>query len=511
MKSRVEQFEEIRRDWAREGTTIRELARRHGVHRRAVRQALKSAEPPAKAKPRSRPHPRIGPYQQIIDQWLIDDKSAPRKQRHTARRIYQRLIDEEGAELAESTVRRYVRIRKLELSLATDEVFCPQIHLPGKDAEVDWGEAEVVLAGERQIVNLFLMRSSFSGAAFCWASKLSTQQAFLYGHTLAFEFFGAVFPHLRYDNLTSAVKKILRGRRRIESDRFTQLRSHYLFESEFTTPGIRGAHEKGGVEGEVGRFRRRHLVPVPEVDSIEQLNQLLRAGAEADLDRRIIGKENIVGEDLSHEKQFMLALPAEPFDTSEQNRVRVDRKSLITARQNRYSVPVALVGLMVSTRVGAERVRIYHCGKEVASHERLFGRFETRARLDHYLELLRQKPGALEGSLALSQERAAGDFPESLELLWQEITKRHGRSEAARQMVELLMLCRSHDPREVARAAATALTAGAIEGRAVEVMLRGRPPEKIPGKLAGLGPALTLHDRPPPDLSPYEKLMAVNP
>lgn len=195
------------------------------------------------------------------------------------------------------------------------------------------------------------------------------------------EFFGAVFSHIRYDNLTSAVKKILRGRRRIESDRFTGLRSHYLFEAEFATPGIRGAHEKGGVEGEVGRFRRRHLVPVPEVDSIEQLNQMLRAASEADLHRRITGKESTVAEDFSHERQFMTELPEAPFDTSQSSEVRVDRKSLITIRQNRYSVPVSLVGLSVTARIGAERVRIYHRGKELACHQRLFGRFETRARL----------------------------------------------------------------------------------------------------------------------------------
>lgn len=402
-----------------------------------------------------------------------------------------------------------MRIRKAQLGLATDEAFCPQIHLPGQDAEVDWGEAEVVLAGERQKVQLFFMRSSFSGASFCWASKLSTQQAFLHGHTLAFEFFGAVFSHIRYDNLTSAVKKILRGRRRIESDRFTGLRSHYLFEAEFATPGIRGAHEKGGVEGEVGRFRRRHLVPVPEVDSIEQLNQMLRAASEADLHRRITGKESTVAEDFSHERQFMTELPEAPFDTSQSSEVRVDRKSLITIRQNRYSVPVSLVGLSVTARIGAERVRIYHRGKELACHQRLFGRFETRARLDHYLELLRQKPGALEGSLALSQERAAGDFPESLELLWQEITRRHGSSEAARQMVEVLMLCRSHDPQEVAQAADAALSAGAVEGRAVEVTLRGKAPGQKPKMLVGLGRNLMLHDRPPPDLLPYEELIGV--
>ena len=449
----------------------------------------------------------MDPYLDLVDGWLIEDKSAPRKQRHTARRIYQRLVDEEGAELAESTVRRYVRIRKLELGLATDEAFCPQIHLPGQDAEVDWGEAEVILAGERVTVNLFLMRSSFSGASFCWASQHATQQAFLHAHTLAFEFFGGVFHRLRYDNLSSAVKKVLRGRRRIEADRFTAMRSHHLFESEFTTPGIKGAHEKGGIEGEVGRFRRRHLVPVPQLESIGELNRMILAGSESDLDRRIIGKDNPTGEDLIRERDLMLTLPDGPFDSSETSRVRVDRNSLVTVRQNRYSVPVGLVGLAVDARIGAKRVSVFHRGKEVASHERLFGRHETRVRLDHYLELLSQKPGALKGSLALSQERAAGRFPESFELFWAALEKRHGRSQAARQMVEVLMLCRTHDVWEVAEATAEALEAGAIEARAVEVMLNGKTPAEAARNITELAPALRLHDRPPPALTDYDKLI----
>jgi len=170
VKSRVEQFEAIRKDHAREGLSIRELARRHRVHHRAVRQALESAVPLANRKPASRPHPAIGRYRKLVDSRLVADKDAPSKQRHTARRVYQRLIDEEGADLAESPGRAFVRKRKRELGLGSPEAFRPQVHLPGAGAEVYWGQATVQIDGSPVTVILFLMRSSFSGASFCWAS-----------------------------------------------------------------------------------------------------------------------------------------------------------------------------------------------------------------------------------------------------------------------------------------------------------------------------------------------------
>src|SRR5436190_9115407 len=272
MGSRVELFEQIRRDCEREGLSIRELARRHGVHRRAVRQALASPLPPPRKTPERRPAPKLGPYRPLIDGWLRADREAPRKQRHTAKRIWQRLVDEHGAEVSERQVRRYVRIRRRELGEPVDEVFVPQVHEPGVEAEVDRGEAEVVIAGQRRKVYLFLMRACYSGAAFVMAFERQTQQAFLEAHVEAFRFFDGVFQLVRYDNLRSAVKQVLRGRRRVETDRFVALRSHYLYESAFTRPGKQGAHEKGGVEGEVGRFRRNHLVPVPEVAALRELN-----------------------------------------------------------------------------------------------------------------------------------------------------------------------------------------------------------------------------------------------
>ena len=245
MGSRVELFEQIRRDRDREELSERALAARYRVGRGTVRQALASPVPPPRKRPEDRPAPKLGEYRELIDEWLIADLVAPRKQRHTAKRIWKRLVDEHGAEVAEVTVRQHVHKRRRELGLTAGQVFVPQVHAPARTAEVDWGEADVDLAGARTKVHLFHMRSCFSGAAFSMASPVETQQAFLEGHALAFAWFGGVFCEVRYDNLGSAVKKVLRGRRRVETDRFVAMRSHYLFDSIFTTPGIEGAHEKG--------------------------------------------------------------------------------------------------------------------------------------------------------------------------------------------------------------------------------------------------------------------------
>src|SRR6266511_669380 len=237
MGSRVELFERIRRDREREGLSMRALAGRHGGHRRAVRQALAAPLPPPRTRPERRPAPKLGAYRPLIDEWLKADREAPRKQRHTARRVWQRLVDEHGVEVSERQVRRYVRVRRRELGEPVDEVFVPQVHEPGIEAEVDWGEAIVELAGQRRTVYLFVMRACYSGAAFVIAFERGTQQAFLEAHVEAFQFFGGTFALVRYDNLRAAVKQVLRGRRRIEQDRFVALRSHYLFESAFTRRG----------------------------------------------------------------------------------------------------------------------------------------------------------------------------------------------------------------------------------------------------------------------------------
>lgn len=200
MRSRVELFEDIRRDQRREDLSIRELASRHGVHRRTVRQALAAAVPPPRAVYPSRPCPAMGQWWALVDGWLVGDQDVPRKQRHTARRVWQRLVAEHQACVSEVTVSRYVRRRRVELGIVDREVFVPQVHEPGAEAEVDFGELQVNLAGALVKCWMFVMRLSSSGRAFHIAYGTQAQEAFLEGHVKAFEYFGGVPGRIRYDN-----------------------------------------------------------------------------------------------------------------------------------------------------------------------------------------------------------------------------------------------------------------------------------------------------------------------
>ena len=334
----MELFEEIRREYRFGVGTIQGVAKKLKTHRRMVRQALASAIPPERKTP-ARSSPKLGPVREFIDGILQSDREAPRKQRHTAHRIWERICQEHPeAPVAEATVRRYVRRRKQELGLAARETFVPQSYDWGGEAQVDWYEAAVDFDEGRQTAHFFTMRSMAGGGAFHTAYFHATQQAFLEAHEQAFRYFGGVFRLLRYDNLKSAVKKILRGYQREETDRLIAFRSHWGFQTEFCNPA-RG-NEKGGVEGEVGYFRRNHLVPVPKVKDLAELNEYLRACCQQDEQRRIHGKPHTVGEAMRIEREHLLPLVSEGFELAETSFPVVDGQGCVKVRTNRYSVPL---------------------------------------------------------------------------------------------------------------------------------------------------------------------------
>lgn len=467
----MELFELIRRDYYVEGHGIRHIARQRQVHRRMVRQALAAALPPRRKRPVREPWVLTWALRQIIDRWLVADREAPPKQRHTGTRVYQRLVQEHHYTGAAVTVRMYVSQQRRVLGWPA-EAFVPQSYEPGEEAQVDWYEAAVDFPAGRRTVQFFVMRACFSGREFHWACWRQTQQAFLEAHVAAFAYFGGVFARLRYDNLGLAVKRVLRGRRREETDRFIALRSHYLFAADFCQPGLAGAHEKGGVEGTVGRFRRNHLVPVPVMADLTALNEYLRFACEADGERQITGRDSSVTVAWTQEHQRLRPLPATPFPTAEVLTCRVDSSSRLRVRTNHYSVPVALVGRSVEVRLYAQHLEVLHQGRCVATHERLPGRFEERLVLDHYLELLQVKPGALANARALRQARERGQWPPEYDRLFGLLKQRYGDTEGTRQMLQVLWLHRQSDSAAVHHAVTQALALGCCEASAIQVLLR---------------------------------------
>ena len=457
--------------------SIRALANKHGAHRRTVRQALVDAKPPER-KTSARGAPKLDPAKALIDAMLTDDLTAPRKQRHTARRVLARLVDEHDlTDLRYSAVRDYVAKRRPEIwaaaGKALEQACVPQTHEPGAEAEVDFADLWIDLAGVRTKCHLFTLRLSFSGKAVHRAYATQGQEAFLDGHQQAFEVFGGTpMFHIRYDNLKAAVSRVLFGRSRTESARWVTFRSHHGFDSFYCHPGVEGAHEKGGVEGEGGRFRRNHLVPVPKVDTMAELNELLKAYDLADDDRRIGNRTLSVAEHYAFERPLLRPLPTEVFETGLLLTPRVDRYARVIVRQCHYSVPARLIGHRVRVLLRASELIVSDGRTHLAQHERSSVRGSETLLLDHYLEVLVRKPGALRGATALVQARAAGTFTSAHEAFWAAARKAHGDGGGTRALVEVLLLHRHHSHADVVAGITAALLVGAVSPDVVAVETR---------------------------------------
>jgi transposase len=503
--TRVEQFEHIRRDRRLEGLSIRELARKHKVHRRVVRQALASPVPPPR-KETPRTAPVMGPYEETIRGWLIADQKMPRKQRHTARRVWTRLVAEEDAPIAESTVRETVRRIRAEIGQPHGEPMVPQVHQPGHEAEVDFGEFWAQIAGVMVKLWLFSLRLSASGRACHRAFATQAQEAFFEGHIDAFERLGGLPSRVRYDNLKPAVARVLLGRDRIESERFVLLRSHFGFDSFYCRPGIDGAHEKGGVEGDIGWFRRNHLVPVPKAASLAELNEMIATFDHEDLSRVIEGKRATIGADFAIEAPLLTPLPTESFDAARHVTARVDAKSRICVRQCRYSVPVGYLGHRVEGAIGATEIVVSAKGKFIASHPRLVERGDESLQLDHYLEILVRKPGALASSVPLDQARKAGTFTSTHDAYWDEACRQLGDRKGTGALVEALLLSRSLPADAVISGMAAVLALCTVSPEVVAIEARRAAGDH----LAPVVPITTLHDdeRGVPDLAAYDGLLS---
>jgi Mu transposase-like protein len=477
-RDKVDLFARIRDDNRQLGLGIRALAGKYKVHRRTVREALACPVPAPRKRP-SRESPLLESVAGLIDVMLREDLDAPRKQRHTSRRIWQRLTGECGVTVSYSYVCQYAGPRRAQIeaerraAAGSADGFVPQAKEPGAEAEVDFGQVSVVIGGDQAVCQLFAYRLSYSGKGVHRVYASCAQEAFLEGHVAAFGVTGGVpWRHIRYDNLSPAVARVMTGRDRKETSRWSAFRSWFGFQAFYCEPGLGGAHEKGGVEGEIGRYRRRWLVPVPQVRSLAELNARLAENDIEDARRHIEFRTRCVADDFAAEQPLLRQLPGDGFDTGTVLWPRADKFARISVGKCRYSVPARLIGARVRIRLTASELEVYDKAELVAVHPRLVSSGAEHLDLDHYLEILLRKPGALPGSVPLAQARAAGTFTAAHQRLWDAARARLGDGPGTRVLIEVLLLHRRLPAGSVTAAIMAALAAGSCSPDVIEVEAR---------------------------------------
>jgi transposase len=463
----MEFWTDVRRRVLTQEISRRAACQEYGLGWHTLQKILAHAEPPGYRSSQPRPKRKLEPFLPIIHQILEDDRQAPRKQRHTAHRIFQRLREEHGYQGGETVVKDAVRAWRL----SSQEVFLPLTHPPG-EAQVDFGEATIKLAGVETKVALFVMTLPYSGAIFIQAFPRECTETFLEGHRRAFEFFGGVPRRISYDNTAIAVIEVLQGRQRKLTREFLRLQSHYLFQEHFCL--VRRANEKGHVERLLGMARRNFLVPVPDVASLERLNEALQERCRADLAQRTRGKSATKAELLAEDQAAFLPLPKQPFEARRITQASADSQSLVRFDTNDYSVPVRYAHRQLIVIATVEEVRLVFENRLVARHPRSWDKERTFYEPTHYLALLERKPGGFDYARPLEN----WELPECYSLLRRRLEAadpRHG----TRSFIRVLRLLEKFPLQQLTAAIDYALDIDVIDVDSIRVILEHRVDEPV--------------------------------
>lgn len=498
---KVDEREKIRRAYFLEGKSIRRIAKDLHHSRTTVANAIASAEEKTYALQEPREAPVLGPYKARIDELLAENERLPRKQRYTGYKIYEDIYNR-GYRGSESGVRRYIGQRRGEAKKR--KVYMPLEFDKGTDGQVDWGEAQAIIAGVEVTVQLFITRLCYSRKLFAQAFPNQRREAFFEGHIHAFHHFHGIPQRLSYDNLKIAVQFILEGGGRQEQKAFVAFRSHYLFESHYCTPGQ--GHEKGRVEKGVGFARRRFMVPVPRVDSFEELNRHLLASCTADDQRRVDRQKTTIGEAWEEEKPFLLPLPEHDYKYYVAKPVVLNGYSQVEFESNRYSVPTDQSYRNLVLRAYPFRIDIAHMDDVIASHPRCYGQKQDILDPLHYLPLLAQRPGAFEHAKPIRRWRE--EWPPAYEHLLERLqTDRNGQG--VREFVRVLELHKEYPPRLVAQAIEQALEYGCAHADGVTLCLHQllEPDSQVPAVRWSEPPSWAAVGEQTPDLACYDRLL----
>ena len=464
MYTDMEWWTKIRLDVLRGESSKREILRREGVHWETLKKILKHPEPPGYRMKRSRPKPKIGAYLEQIAQIIESDESLPKKQRHTAKRICER-IKESGYQGGYTQVREAVR----DIKRHKKEVFMPLIHRPG-EAQVDFGYALAKIAGFLRKVAFFVMALPHSDAFFVMAFERECTESYWEGHRRAFEFFGGVPCRISYDNSRVMVSKIICSRERKLTDGFLQLQSHYLFREHFCR--VARPNEKGVVEGVVKFTRLNFFVPVPQAGDLDELNAKLALMCRDDMGRRLRGKSGTKAELLREDQAAFLNLPAAPFDACKKQPTRANSLSLVRFDDNDYSVPVAYAHHEILIKGYVNRVVLCHKEKVVAIHRRSWGKEGVFFNYLHYLPLLQSKPGSLDHARPLADL----NLPECFGTLRRRlVVEEKKEGEGIREFIRVLRLLEDYPMAKLREAVKKSLLIRAHSRDAISQFLLPRP------------------------------------
>lgn len=456
----VELYGRVRRYVLVEGFSRREAARFFGIDRETVAKMLKHAVPPGYRRELPPRKPKIDPYRGVIDHILETDRTKPRKQRHTALRIFQRLRAEHGFTGGRTIVKDYVQAWYEH----TREVFVPLTHDPGH-AQVDFGEAVVVIAGRECKAHFFALDLPHSDAGFVIAYPAETSEAFCDGHVQAFAFLGGVPRSILYDNTKIAVAAILGDRRRKRTRIFDELASHYLFADRFGRVGK--GNDKGNVENLVKFSQRRYFTPVPQVASWDELNEHLRAACTARLSDHIRdGGGETIAVRLERDRAAFLPLPPVPYDACQRVPAMAHSTALVRYKTNDYSVPVAFAHRDVLIRAYVHEIVICHGAAVIARHRRSYERHDEIYDPIHYLPLLERKPGALDQASPL----VGWELPEAFLTLRRLLEARLGKA-GRREYIQTLRLIETFTLDQVNRGVLEALRLSAISYDAIKHLI----------------------------------------
>jgi transposase len=464
----VELYGQVRRAVYVDGLSRREAARRFGIDPRTVAKMLAFAVPPGYRRGRPPARPKLDAFVGIIERILEEDKRRPAKQQHTSKRIFERLRDEHAYGGGITIVKDYVH----EHRQRSREMFVPLRHDPGH-AQVDFGEALAVIAGEERKIHFFAMDLPHSDGCLVQAYPAETSEAFCEGHNVGFAFFGGVPRSILYDNTKLAVARILGDGARRRTKVFSELQSHYLFADRFGRPGK--GNDKGKVEGLVGYARRNFMVPVPHAASFAEFNEYLLERCRRRFNDRLRGHAETIGERLGRDRAALLPLPAVPYEACEKKAARVSSLSLVRYRGNDYSAPTAYGHREVLVRGYVHEVVIACAAEEIARHPRSYEKEDFVFNPLHYLALLEDKVGALDQAAPL----AGWELPAEFATLRRLLEARMGKP-GKREFVQVLRLLEVFRPDDVAAAVKEAIARGVIGFDAVKHLvlcrIERRPP-----------------------------------